>query len=124
MCSSDLNQVKPEQWSAFIAPDLAIVFADEPWLDRDPGLEAQTQLLARLESMRAQDFARALQTLTPPPTPSPVTRDEGTPATVLTPGIPSHYATDTPAAFLDAVMKDPTAPLALRVQAATALLGK
>ena len=54
-----------EQWSAFIAPDLAAVFADEPWLDRDPGQDAQAQLLGRLPSMRPQDYAKALQGLQP-----------------------------------------------------------
>lgn len=110
------------QWSAFIAPDLAAVFADEPWLDRDPGLEAQAQLLGRLEGMGPQDFAKAWALLQPAP-PKPVLTP--TQATSPSHGLqPAHadYPTDTPTAFLQAVMRDATAPLALRMQAATALL--
>lgn len=116
-----VRQVRDEQWSAFIAPDLAAVFADEPWLNRDPGQEAQAQLLARLESMRAQDYAKALQSLQPPPlaqTPSAITA----PVAIAPSSGNTHYPTETPAAFLQAVMQDAGAPLALRVQAATALL--
>ncbi|TXH90199.1 MAG: hypothetical protein E6Q78_04425 [Rhodoferax sp.] len=106
------------QWSAFIAPDLAAVFADEPWLDRDPGVEAQAQLLGRLEGMHQQVFAMAHALLQRAPTvsalvssPKPATEAQST-----------DYPTDSPTAFLQAVMKDPAAPLALRVQAATALM--
>lgn len=112
-------QVQTEQWSAFIAPDLAAVFADEPWLDRDPGQEAQAQLLARLECMRAQAFAKALQHLQAAALPN--AEPSAGPRATASP--PAHYPTQTPAAFLQAVMQDPTAPLALRIQAATALLG-
>lgn len=106
------------QWSAFIAPDLATVFADEPWLDRDPGQEAQALLLSRIDSMHPQIFAKALALLQPAPTapapasfPKPATEPQGT-----------NYPANTPTAFLQAVMRDPFAPLALRVQAAAALL--
>ena len=104
------------QWSAFIAPDLAAVFADEPWLDRDPGQEAQAQLLGKLESMRPQAFAKALQHLLPRAVPAapPVAEPSACGTT---------YPTDTPATFLQAVMQDHSAPLAFRVQAAVALLG-
>lgn len=40
-------EVVPGQWSAFVAPDLAALFADTPWLDGPPGQEAQADLLAR-----------------------------------------------------------------------------
>lgn len=112
------GQAQGEQWSAFLAPDLAGVFADEPWLDRHPGQEAQAQLLGRLHSMRPQDFAQALQALQPAALPSPQA-----PTVPAAPASPlAHYPTETPAAFLQAVMADPAAPLALRVQAAAALL--
>lgn len=106
------------QWSAFIAPDLAAVFADEPWLDRNPGVEAQAQLLGKLEGISPQAFAKAQQVLQP--TPAPPVPTASTDAPGPAPG--TGYATDTPAAFLRAVMQDPQAPLALRVQAARALL--
>jgi len=106
------------QWSAFIAPDLAAVFAEEPWLDRDPGIEAQALLLSRIEAMQPQVFAKAQAALQPAPTaplpmatPTPPPEPQGT-----------NYPANTPTAFLQAVMQDPFAPLALRVQAAAALL--
>lgn len=104
------------QWSAFIAPDLAAVFADEPWLDRNPGLEAQAQLLSRIDSLQPQVFAKAQALLQPAPTaPAPACKPAPAPQR-------ADYPSDTPAAFLQAVMQDPCAPLALRVQAATALM--
>lgn len=115
------GQARGEQWSAFLASDLAGVFADEPWLDRHPGQEAQAQLLGRLHSMRPQDYAQALQTLQPA---APATlHSPQAPTVPAAPASPlAHYPTETPAAFLQAVMADPAAPLALRVQAAAALM--
>lgn len=113
------------QWSAFIAPDLAAVFADEPWLDRDPGPEAQAQLLGRLEGITPQAFAKALQALQPAPSPVPPAMAPAVNAPAAAPAIPATaYPADTPTAFLQAVMQDPQAPLTLRVQAAVALLGQ
>lgn len=104
------------QWSAFIAPDLAAVFADEPWLDRNPGVEAQAQLLGKLEGMGPQAFAKALQALQPAP------KAEAPAVGATASDVPAPaYPTGTPTAFLQAVMQDPQAPLALRVQAAVAL---
>lgn len=114
-------QVQGDQWSAFVAPDLASVFADEPWLDRDPGQDAQAQLLGRLQSMRPQDHTKAQQLLQPA-APGALAAGPSAGAQAAA-SAPMHYPADTPAAFLLAVMQDPTAPLALRVQAATALLG-
>ena len=39
-------QAETGRWSAFVAPDLAAVFGDEPVLDIPPGDEAQAELLA------------------------------------------------------------------------------
>lgn len=114
-----------QQWSAFIAPDLAAVFADEPWLDRPPGDEAQAQLLARLQSMREPDFAKASRGL---PQGNTAQEPPGLGSGVAAPQAPSAFAStpqypvDTPELFLRAVLQDPHAPLALRVQAAAALL--
>lgn len=99
-------------WSAFIAPDLAPVFADTPWLDIEPGADGQADLLARLMPTPAAAFDAAWQALQPvaapaasPPPPSPAT------------------GTDVdPRAFLQQVLNDPAAPLALRVDAARTLL--
>ncbi|MDE2504304.1 MAG: hypothetical protein KGL18_15175, partial [Burkholderiales bacterium] len=51
------------RWSAFVAPDLAAMFADEPWLDVQPNPEGQAQLLAPLQSIAPDAFALALQRL-------------------------------------------------------------
>jgi len=102
-------------WSAFIAPDLAPLFAETPWLDIPPGNDGQAQLLAGLKSIQPPMLAAALQQLQPaaqqpPPSPSPL-------KTTLDAG-----CTTDPQHFLLAVMNDAAVPLALRIEAAKALL--
>lgn len=98
-------------WSAFVAPDLAPVFADTPWLDIEPGADGQADLLARLTPILPAAFDAAWQALQPtaapaaPPPPATQARSDVDPRT-----------------FLQQVLNDPTAPLALRVEAAKALL--
>lgn len=92
---------QPGCWSAFVSPDLAPVFAETPWLEMPPSDEGQARLLAELRSI---DPA-ALQPLA---TPGPTS--------------PACGADIDPAAFLRSVMGDVSAPLALRVEAAKALL--
>lgn len=60
-------QVAPERWSAFVSADLAPLFADEPWLDHPPGVDAQAELLSRLASASPEGFMRALGRLRPAP---------------------------------------------------------
>lgn len=109
-------------WSAFVAPDLAAVFADEPAIDLPPGPDAQADVLARLTSMRPADMLQAWERLQPAPappapaTPSPASA-QAQPLTTAGPG-----AGLSPQAFLRAVMDDPGVPLALRIEAAKALL--
>ncbi|SEK54398.1 hypothetical protein SAMN05216359_102152 [Roseateles sp. YR242] len=43
--------VSADQWSAFVAPGLAPVFAQTPWLDFPPNEEGQADLLRGLESV-------------------------------------------------------------------------
>lgn len=103
-------------WSTFVAPDLAPLFAETPWLDIPPGHDGQAHLLGPLKSIQPAAFSAALAQLqadevvvvaaAPPPEPQP--HDYG-------PNL-------TPQTFLLAVMNDPTAPLALRIEAAKALL--
>jgi len=109
-------QAQPSgNWSAFVSPDLAAVFGDDPVLDIPPGDEAQAELLARLRSVPAEAVADALQGLAPAPSsPSPA------PAP---PAVGTKTGWQTPRDFLMRVMNDPTAPLALRIEAAKALLG-
>ena len=46
-----------EAWSAYVAPDLAPVFAETPWLDVPPRAEGQAELLSRLRSISAAECA-------------------------------------------------------------------
>ena len=59
------QQANSGRWSAFVAPDLAPVFADEPWLDLPPNPDGQAALLSRLKCTVAVDFQRAVDTLRP-----------------------------------------------------------
>src|SRR5450830_1551079 len=77
-------------WSAFVAPDLAAVFGDEPAIDLPPGPDA-------------------------PETPAAPYPASNHAAAGPDPGL-------SPQAFLRAVMDDPSVPLALRIEAAKALL--
>lgn len=109
-------QAGTENWSAFIAPDLAPVFADTPWLDIAPGADGQADLLARLDSIPAAALEAALATLQGP-----------TPATIKTSPAPSFPPQEAggdvdPRRFLQRVLNDETAALALRIEAAKALL--
>lgn len=129
------RQIGDERWSAFVAPDLAPVFADTPWLEIPPGDDAQASLLARLQSASAGAWDEACARLAPRPAPlvEPVA-PAGAQASRTTAGDPAATAVrgdadpgdnDRAAArrFLRAVMDDPGAPLAQRIEAARALLG-
>ena len=104
------------RWSAFVAPGLATMFADEPWLDVPPGSDAQAQLLCRLESISMADFARVKRELGLTDTPAP-------PEAAGTAPVSTFSATETdPRRFLLSVMNDPALEMALRIEAAKALL--
>lgn len=126
-----------ERWAAFVTADLPAVFGDDPALDFEPGADAQADLLARLRPITATPLRRARAALAPTPvlasradTPAvpvstPQARADGTAVRPLaaagtnSPAIDRH---DDPRAFLLAVMNDASAPLALRIEAAKALL--
>lgn len=113
----------PEQWSAFVLPGLAPVFADDPWLDTPPNPDAQADLLSRLASisLAAWDQARPSLTEQDPAAEAP----HGAPPGAATPSPPETEwppATRSPREFLTSVMNDPQVPLALRIEAAKALL--
>jgi hypothetical protein len=91
-----------ERWSAFVAPDLAPLFAQTPWLDVPPGDDGQATLLADLGSVAPERLA-ALQVTAPD---------------AQLGALPSAD----PRAFLLQVMNDTSVPLALRIEAAKALL--
>jgi hypothetical protein len=102
----------PGQWSAFVAPDLAAVFDDEPWLDLPPGADAQADVLARLDRMRPDDFMRALEQLGPVAEAAPLRNEQ-----------PAEAADSAdPRRFLLGVMNDASIALPLRIEAAKALL--
>ena len=104
-----------DRWSAFVAPDLAPMFVDEPWLDLPPNPEGQADLLARLHSIPPAAFSRALQAVA---IPSPVPAQ---PQAIAASTAPSA-AIDDPRRFLVGVMNDASVDLALRIEAAKALL--
>jgi len=122
------QQGEAEQWSAFVAPDLAPMFNETPWLDLPPSPEGQAELLSRLRSAKpaewqaAQDWVHGASdgntaghraTPRPPmPTPEPM---HGCSAA-------SASASLDPGTFLRQVMGDASVPLALRIEAAKALL--
>jgi hypothetical protein len=114
-------------WSAFLAPDLAPLFAETPWLDLPPGDEGQAALLAPLNPIGASAFRAVIEpaaavasTAAPARAADPVAAD---PRSIHPPGTdPAAHAADDPRRFLLAVMNDAAAPLALRIEAAKALL--
>lgn len=121
-------QAATGQWSAFVAPDLAAIFAQEPWLDLPPNPEAQANVLARLQCIKPAVFQAALEQL------RPAVRPETAPITSLAsekadrPASPSVPAPATPGSSLDpkgfllGVMNDQTVELQLRIEVAKALL--
>ncbi|MEY8876308.1 MAG: hypothetical protein AB9M60_07350 [Leptothrix sp. (in: b-proteobacteria)] len=119
-------QAQDEVWSAFVAPDLAPMFTDAPWLDLPPNREGQAELLGRCASIGSADFRAALQQLQPPApaaepaaaAPAPVQ----TGATRLSVDADRPHTFTDPRQFLLAVMNDERVDLALRIQAAQALL--
>lgn len=109
------HALAPERWSAFVAPDLAPVFADTPWLDIPPSLDGQAELLASLRSV-SEDQLKMLALTPPNDAPQHVTAPPAAP-TALSPDPGSS-----PRRFLQQVMNDPEVPLRWRIEAAKALL--
>lgn len=111
-------------WSAFVAPDLASIFADEPWLDVRPSPEAQASVLARLLCIKPAAWEQACARLQPADTAGPpaLTTDL---APVLSPVLAAPLASGLdlePRRFLQDVLNDTGVALALRIEAAKALL--
>ncbi len=108
----------PDRWSAFVAPDLASVFADTPWLDLPPNGEGQATLLRALEPIRRVAFEAALTQLG--------VVDEA-PADSKLSGVPEVPTSEQGGAdaerFLRGVMNDESVPVALRIKAAKGFLG-
>lgn len=105
-----------DRWSAFVAPDLAALFNEEPWLDLPPGPEAQADLLLCLHSIAPEEFRLALQRLRPL-----VQQAQPVPGSAAETGAGAGYCLD-PRQFLLDVMNDPGVEMGLRIEAAKALL--
>ena len=124
------REVQAGQWSAFVAPDLAPVFADEPWIDLPPNPDGQAELLARLTSIQAAEWANALALLRPAPAPGcarPASAEsrsaESSADAQRMPAPPAVPGTCVdPRQFLLEVMNNGNVALALRIEAAKALL--
>jgi hypothetical protein len=103
------EQAGSGNWSAFVAPDLAPVFGDTPWLDIAPNEEGQASLLRGIAVVKAAAFDAALQQLGPV-APSPAQA----PAPAPQPVARADAAGDA-LGFLRRVMADEDVPMALRI---------
>ncbi len=104
-------------WSAFVAPDLAPIFSDSPWLDMCPSAEAQANVLARLKSIKPDAFQALLGRISPADEPA----IEG-PGSLPVTAPASQGKGLNPKQFLQGVMNDPAMAMNLRIEAAKALL--
>lgn len=125
------EQAQEGHWSAFVAPDLAALFAETPWLDIAPGADGQADLLCRLKSIGRDEFDAACARLAPAQTaPAPAAgTGKGPVAGVAHPARSEIQAENARSdgllesrEFLLRVMRDETVDLALRIEAAKALL--
>lgn len=110
------REVRPGQWSAFLAPDLAPMFADTPWLDIPPNPQGQAELLSQIQSIQPEQWQAALVQLRS----SPSTKDV-LPFNEVSAPVAASGEQD-PRRFLLRVMNDESVDLALRIEAAKALL--
>jgi len=53
-------QVNCTDWSAWVAPELAVMFTDTPWLDIEPVDDGQAALLRPLRPIKPAEFDAAL----------------------------------------------------------------
>lgn len=106
-------------WSAFVAPDLAPLFSQTPWLDIPPGEEGQAKLLSGLESITPPMFSAVLAQLTTEAAAALAGEADARPLPLLPAGTTEAL---TPRDFLLAVMNDEGVSLTLRIEAAKALL--
>ena len=103
-----------ERWSAFIDPTMGSMFAEGGGLDFEPNPDRQAELLASVSPVEAADFVRALAVLSATDATAPASAEGSNVAAI------GRYSE--PRDFLLAVMNDANVPLALRVEAAKALL--
>lgn len=125
------QQGEAEQWSAFVAPDLAPMFNGAPWLDLPPSPEGQAELLSRLRSIQPAEWRAAQAWLHDAGGAGDTGVATGAHAapTDTAAHLAAHLAAPAPGsgalgphAFLRQVMNDASVPLAMRIEAAKALL--
>lgn len=118
-------QAQTGNWSAFLAPDLAPVFDDTPWLDIPPSEHGQADLLSRLGSILPDAFEAALEKLRPAGSAQqdtlPAAASDPLPGTGPARAVGPAVCLD-PKRFLLQVMNDEAVAMALRIDAAKALL--
>jgi hypothetical protein len=121
------QQAQTGHWSAFVAPDLAPVFADDPWLDLRPSDDAQADVLSRLGSVKPLEFQAVLSLSQAQDAMANAEAQGGNvPVNATSVGpdpeaVPMGKRLD-PREFLQSVMDDPRVALPLRIDAAKALL--
>jgi hypothetical protein len=109
-----LRELPEERWAAFVAQDLAPLFSETPWVDFPPTEDGQAKLLAGMRSITPALWATAQQ---------PPARVQETPAAAPADvPVPAGSGQHDPRAFLLGVMNNEAVPLALRIEAAKALL--
>ena len=119
------RQADGATWSAFVAPDLVPLFEETPWLDSEPSEEGQAALLERVGVMKAGWFEAVLGAEPAGAQPARAGGDGAVLAGAVgvaasAPGLGD--ARGEAVAFLRRVVQDESAPLALRVEAARALV--
>lgn len=122
------------KWSAFIDPSMGSMFVDGPWLEMEPNMGRQADILGGLKSIKAGDFQKALGILEMPEEAASKTAQPGVEGAGQYQGEPASHPpglgldrlsvgndfTD-PKSFLLAVMNDPSASASQRIEAARAL---
>lgn len=121
-----VRQVQAGQWSAFVAPDLAPVFAETPWLEGPPNDEGQATLLRGLACITPAALAHAQARLAPAAAPLPAAAEPSPAVAQVAESAQAARAAQTAGdaarRFLLDVMNDEAVALALRIEAARALL--
>lgn len=122
-----------DKWSAFIDPSMGSMFVEESGLDMAPNMDRQADLLAGFRSIKADDFARAQAALLSmaESRAARLSAENKAAESLLADRAVQPQAADRlslgsgfqdPQIFLLAVMNDPAASAAHRIDAAKALL--
>lgn len=116
------EQAQTGYWSAFVTAELAPLFADTPWIDSQPGSDGQAGVLRGLLSISSPALAAAMRQLGLEGSVVPDAAPEIIPMAQRQPETDLGVAHLSARRFLQQVMNDPSVALALRIEAAKALL--